>query len=58
MSYDDVIAPGSIYRTWLESVKAMSDRIGVNTPSHFVNGKYFAWNEVRARIILAKGPAI
>jgi len=46
LTYDEVIAPGSIYRAWLKTVRAMTDNIGVQAPSLFINGKYFAWNQV------------
>ncbi|KAF9586745.1 hypothetical protein BGW38_002767 [Lunasporangiospora selenospora] len=44
LSYDQVLASDSAYRTaWLPSVRAMQSRIGITGASHFVNGKYFAW---------------
>lgn len=46
LSYSEVIAPGSIYRAWVKTVRNMSDNIGITAPSLFINGKYFAWNEV------------
>ncbi|KAG0000949.1 hypothetical protein BGZ65_003923, partial [Modicella reniformis] len=56
MTYDNVIASDSTYRTWLESVKAMNNRVGINSPSHFVNGKYFAWNEDHAQQLMTEAP--
>lgn len=46
LSYSDVIAPESIYRAWVKTVRDMSDNLGITAPSLFINGKYFAWNEV------------
>ncbi|KAI1306453.1 hypothetical protein EDD11_004745 [Mortierella claussenii] len=56
LTYDEVIAKDSVYRPWLKSVRAMNDRIGITGPSHFVNGKYFAWNEDHAKHLMMETP--
>ncbi|KAG0354126.1 hypothetical protein BGZ54_001834 [Gamsiella multidivaricata] len=56
MKYEEVIAPDSVYRSWLKTVQAMTDNIGVNAPSHFINGKYFAWNEDHGQQLMTETP--
>ncbi|KAI8362188.1 UDP-glucose:glycoprotein glucosyltransferase-domain-containing protein [Mortierella sp. GBAus27b] len=56
MTYEEVVAADSTYRAWLESVKAMTERIGIDEPSHFVNGKYFAWNEDHGQHLMSETP--
>lgn len=56
LSYSEVIAPGSIYRAWVKTVRNMSDNIGITAPSLFINGKYFAWNEDHAQSLMMEAP--
>ncbi|KAF9135677.1 hypothetical protein BGW39_001076 [Mortierella sp. 14UC] len=56
MTYDEVVAPGSIYRAWVKAVRAMNDNIGITAPSLFINGKYFAWNEDHAQNLMTEAP--
>ncbi|KAF9927498.1 hypothetical protein FBU30_003215 [Linnemannia zychae] len=56
MTYEEVIAPESSYRTWLKSVREMNDNIGVTAPALFINGKYFAWNEDHAQHLMTEVP--
>ncbi|KAF9398057.1 hypothetical protein BGX21_008225 [Mortierella sp. AD011] len=56
LTYDQVIAPDSDYRSWIESAKAMSDNIGINGPSHFVNGKYYNWNQDHVQHMMREMP--
>ncbi|KAF9361740.1 hypothetical protein BGX26_012461 [Mortierella sp. AD094] len=56
LTYDQVIAPDSAYRTWLKSAKAMSDDIGISGPSHFINGKHFVWNQDHVQHIMREVP--
>ncbi|KAF9438604.1 hypothetical protein BGZ76_006503 [Entomortierella beljakovae] len=56
LTYDQVIAPDSVYHTWLKSVKAMTDRVGIDGPSHFINGKYFAWDRDHGQQLMAEIP--
>ncbi|KAG0378074.1 hypothetical protein BGX24_004801 [Mortierella sp. AD032] len=56
MTYDEVVAPGSTYRAWVKTVRAMNDNIGITAPSLFINGKYFAWNEDHAQSLMTEAP--
>ncbi|KAF9098169.1 hypothetical protein BGX29_007755 [Mortierella sp. GBA35] len=56
LSYDEVLAPGSVYHAWLKTVRAMNDNIGITAPSLFINGKYFAWNEDHAQHLMQEAP--
>ncbi|KAF9547413.1 hypothetical protein EC957_008422 [Mortierella hygrophila] len=56
LSYSEVIAPGSIYRAWVKTVRDMNGNIGITAPSLFVNGKYFAWNEDHAQSLMTEAP--
>ncbi|KAF8938350.1 hypothetical protein BGZ58_001082 [Dissophora ornata] len=56
LTYDEVLASDSTYRTWLKSVRAMEDHIGITAPSHFVNGKYFSWNGDHGQQLMTEGP--
>ncbi|KAF9915274.1 hypothetical protein BX616_006541, partial [Lobosporangium transversale] len=56
LMYDEVIAPDSIYRVWLKSVRAMEEQIGITAPSHFVNGKFFAWHEDHSQHLMSQAP--
>ncbi|KAG0277722.1 hypothetical protein BGZ95_005473 [Linnemannia exigua] len=56
MTYDEVVAPGSIYHAWVKTIRAMNDNIGITAPSLFINGKYFAWNEDHAQSLMTEAP--
>ncbi|KAG0309294.1 hypothetical protein BGZ98_003896 [Dissophora globulifera] len=56
LTYDEILAADSTYRTWLKSVRAMAEDIGISGPSHFINGKYFAWNEDHGQQLMAEVP--
>ncbi|KAF9986008.1 hypothetical protein BGZ75_002306 [Mortierella antarctica] len=56
MTYEEVLASDSTYRAWLASLKDMKERIGIVTPSLFINGKYFAWNEDHAQNLMSEAP--
>jgi len=55
LTYEEVLVD-PIYRVWLQSVKAMTDRVGVTDPALFVNGKYFAWNQDHGQSLSAEVP--
>ncbi|KAF9965234.1 hypothetical protein BGZ70_005207 [Mortierella alpina] len=56
MTYEEVLASGSIYRAWLASLKDMKERVGIVAPSLFINGKYFAWSEDHAQNLMSEAP--
>ncbi|KAF9566452.1 hypothetical protein EC968_003725 [Mortierella alpina] len=56
MTYEEVLASDSTYRVWLATLKDMKERIGIVTPSLFINGKYFAWNEDHAQNLMSEAP--
>lgn len=57
MTYEEVIATDSVYRSWLTSVKAMTDRVGISGESFFINGKYFAWEENHGQYLMLEAPS-
>lgn len=57
LTYEEVVAPDSVYRSWLTSVKAMTDRVGITGESFFINGKYFAWEENHSQYLMQEAPS-
>ncbi|KAG0339474.1 hypothetical protein BG000_002022 [Podila horticola] len=57
MTYEEVLATDSVYRSWLTSVKAMTDRVGISGESFFINGKYFAWEENHGQYLMQEAPS-
>ncbi|KAG0312541.1 hypothetical protein BGZ97_011100, partial [Linnemannia gamsii] len=56
LSYSEVIAPDSIYRAWVKTVRDMTDNLGITAPSLFINGKYYAWNEDHGQSLMMEAP--
>ncbi|KAG0222421.1 hypothetical protein BGW42_006609 [Actinomortierella wolfii] len=58
MSASQVLASGSVYDKWAAEARKMSERIGIDAPSMFINGKHFYWNGDHGPNLVREGPLV
>ncbi|KAG0221762.1 UDP-glucose:glycoprotein glucosyltransferase 2, partial [Actinomortierella wolfii] len=58
MSASQVLASGSVYDQWAAEARKMSERVGIDAPSMFINGKHFYWNGDHGPNLVREGPLV